>query len=60
MTGGISTGKLVGLMSVSLALMLIWRNFASMRLRPRQVFGMALIWGVIFVLLAIIAGQYGA
>jgi uncharacterized membrane protein len=59
-TGGISTGQWVGLMSVSLALMLVWRNLASMRLPPRRVFGMALIWGVIFVLLVVIAGRYGA
>jgi len=38
--------------------MLVWRNLAGMRLRPRQMIGMGLIWVVIFVLLAVIAGQY--
>lgn len=57
--GAISMDQIVALIAVALMLMLVWRNLSSYRLGARRKLGMALLWVVVFGLVALLAAQFG-
>lgn len=58
-SGAISMDQIVALIAVALMLMLASRNLSRFRLNGSRRMGMALIWLVIFGLIALIAAQFG-
>ena len=58
-SGAISMDQIVALIAVALMLMLASRNLSRFRLSGSRRIGMALIWLVIFGLIALIAAQFG-
>lgn len=58
-SGTISMDQIVALIAVALMLMLASRNLSRFRLSGSRRMGMALIWLVIFGLIALIAAQFG-
>lgn len=56
--GAISMDQIVALIAVALMLMLAWRNLSRFQVGAGRGLGMALIWVVAFVLIALVAAQF--